>query len=79
MDMIDLHLNKEYINYYREYHKPKQDNLTDMLDGNICRICVCDTEEELYLQYYHACNKLHDLVLLQQRKFNKIKEITGKE
>lgn len=75
MDKIDLFLNKEYIKFYSEELRPKQENIINMLNGNICRICVCDTEDELYLQYYHACNKIHDLVLLQQRKFNKIKEI----
>lgn len=63
--ITDLFLDKEYIEFYKE-HKRKQDNIVDMINGNICRICVCDDEEELYKQYYNLNLHLFELLRLQK-------------
>ena len=69
----DLFLDKEYIDFYHE-HMRKQRNITDMIDGNICRICVCD-DKELYRQYYALNYHLQELIRLQSEKFHKQEEL----
>ena len=68
--LTDLFLDKEYIEFYKE-HRHKQNNIVDMLEGNKNRMCVCDTEEELYIQYFAATVKLQELLRLQKAKFKK--------
>ena len=70
MDKIDLFFDKEYRAFYNEL-KHKQDNITCMIDGNICRICVCENEEELYRQYYSVNLHLQELLRLQKSKLLK--------
>ena len=72
--LADLFLDEEYIEFYKE-HRHKQNNIIDMLEGNKNRMCVCDTEEELYIQYFAATVKLQELLRLQKAKFNKQKEL----
>lgn len=70
----NIFLDREFIKFYNT-HKHEQNNITDLLDGNICRMCVCETEEELYEQFYNATAKLTLLLQLQNKKFQKIKEL----
>lgn len=74
MDRIDLHLNSEYIKFYKE-HKQKQDNEYNLLIGNLNRCCVCETKEELYIQFYNAVYRLQNLVKLQRQRLEKEEEI----
>lgn len=76
MDRIDLYLNKEYIEFYKS-HKQKQHNLTDLLDGNICRMCVCESKEELQQQSLNATRKILVLYDLQLKRLEKQEEILG--
>ena len=72
--LSDLFLDKDYIEFYGE-HKRKQDNITRMIDGNICRICVCEDEIELFRQYYSLHIHLQELLHLQRVKFDKQEEL----
>ena len=42
---------------------------TDMLQGNINRMCVCDTKEELDNMYKHAKSKIDKIYILNQQRF----------
>ena len=49
MDRNDLFLNKDYCEFY-DIHISEQRTLTYLIEGNINRMCVCDTPEELSQQ-----------------------------
>lgn len=70
----DLFLDPIFCEFYRE-HKHKQDNITRMIDGNICRICVTEDEEELYRQYCALNSHLQELITLQEMKLRKQDEL----
>ena len=70
----DLFLDPEFCEYYRE-HKHKQDNITRMINGNICRICVTEDEDELYRQYCSLNFHLQELITLQRKKMLKQDEL----
>lgn len=42
---------------------------TDMLQGNINRMCVCDTREELDSMYKYAKSKIDRIYVLNQQRF----------
>ena len=42
---------------------------TDMLQGNINRMCVCDTREELNNEYKHAKSRIDRIYVLNQQRF----------
>ena len=73
-DLTDLFLDKDYIEFYRGY-KHEKDNIVDMLTGNKNRMCVCDTKEELYIQYFNATARLQELLRLRLKDFNKREEL----
>ena len=70
----DLFIDPIFCEFYRE-HKHKQDNITRMIDGNICRICVTEDEEELYRQYCALNSHLQELITLQKMKLQKQDEL----
>lgn len=72
--MRDLFLDERYIEFYRKY-KHEKDNIVDMLTGNTNRMCVCDTKEELYVQYFNATARLQELLRLRLKDFAKIEEL----
>ena len=72
--LSDLFIDKEYLEFYRNY-KHEQDNNTDMLTGNINRMCVCKTKEELYIQYFNATARLQELLRLRLTDFSKWEEL----
>lgn len=37
------------------------DNIIDMLEGNICRMCVTDSKEELLQMYTYANIRLNEI------------------
>ena len=41
-----------------------KDNELRMLHGNICRLCVCDTKEEAYQQFYWITQRTNTLLRL---------------
>lgn len=73
-DKNNLFLDKEFCAFYQDF-KHEQDNITDMLDGNICRMCVCEDEKELYTQFFNANKRLVQLLELQKKKFKKQEEL----
>lgn len=42
---------------------------TDMLQGNINRMCVCETREELDSMYKYAKSKIDRIYVLNQQRF----------
>lgn len=74
-DLSDLFLDKQYIEFYYKDFKPEKDNCVDMLTGNINRMCVCDTDEELYKQYFNATARLQELLRLRMKDFAKRKAL----
>ena len=42
---------------------------TDMLQGNINRMCVCDTREELDSMWKYAKSKIDRIYILNQQRF----------
>ena len=72
--LTDLFLDADYIEFYRDYQCEK-DNVVDMLTGNKNRMCVCDTKEELYRQYFNATVRLQELLRLRLRDFAKREEL----
>lgn len=73
-DLTDLFLDREYLEFYKRY-KHEKDNIVDMLTGNKNRMCVCDTKEELYMQYFYATARLQELLRLRLKDFNKREEL----
>lgn len=73
-DLTGLFLDREYIEFYKDY-KHEKDNIVDMLTGNKNRMCVCDTKEELYIQYFNATARLQELLRLRIKDFNKREEL----
>ena len=73
-DLRELFLDREYIEFYKNY-KHEKDNIVDMLTGNKNRMCVCDTNEELYIQYFNATARLQELLRLRIKDFNKREEL----
>lgn len=73
-ELRDLFLDSEYIEFYKKY-KHEKDNIVDMLTGNKNRMCVCDTIDELYIQYFNATSRLQELLRLRIKDFNKREEL----
>ena len=73
-DLKDLFLDSEYIEFYNKYNNEKN-NIYDMTTGNMNRMCVCDTKEELYMQYYFATVRLQELLRVRLKDFDKRKEL----
>ncbi len=73
-ELTNLFLDKEYIEFYRSY-KHKQNYIVDMLTGNKNRMCVCDTKEELYRQYFNTTARLQELLRLRLEDFAKREEL----
>jgi len=73
-DLIDLFLDSEYIEFYEKYNYEKN-NIVDMATGNINRMCICNTKEELYKQYYFVTAKLQELLRLRLKDFDKREEL----
>ena len=67
----DLFLDTEYIEFYKNY-KHEKDNICDMLTGNRNRMCVCDTKEELYIQYFNATARI---IKIKVKDFEKREEL----
>ena len=73
---MDLFLNSKFVSFYCQEHKPKQDSICDMLEGNINRMCICDDKEELYIRFFSAVGNLQELCQLQCKKFDRVKKFT---
>ena len=73
-NLNDLFLDSEYLEFYRDYNHEKN-NICDMLTGNRNRMCVCDTESELYIQYFFAMARLQELLRLRLKDFAKREEL----
>lgn len=52
---------KTYVTQKEQFDK---ENELRMLNGNICRLCVCDTEEEAYKQFYWITQRANTLLRL---------------
>ncbi len=73
-DLSNLFLDQDYIKFYVDY-KFDKNNIVDMLEGNKNRMCICDTKEELYRQYFNATARLQELLRLRLKDFKKREEL----
>lgn len=47
---------------------PKQRDITDSLNGNINRMCTCDTSEELQRMYDFAILRFNELLKIEKER-----------
>ena len=68
--------------YATKEEQSEKENGLQTLNGNICRLCVCDTEEEAHRQFYWItlrANTLLRLTLNRIERQNADKEDDSKE
>ena len=68
--------------YATKEEQSEKENGLQTLNGNICRLCVCDTEEEAHRQFYwitQSANTLLRLTIKRIKRQNADKDYDSEE